>query len=184
MTQDITVIRSNCYTKDDFPYNTIWTNIYDLTISCASGTVYYSVRTLKNEISFERMDSLIETSNPQNLDFSEVDIRIREHFIKTVNPNISQKDFITVLYGPTNVDFLNDKKHFVYSLDITFQLLEELGPFEKVISHEPMSEISRRKISEEHHLFEIDEKWLVTVVVKNGLFNPYAFILNISKIEQ
>ena len=153
---------------------------YDLTISSSEGTVSYTVRIFKNDLVFLRVDSIIPCSKYEYIQFNSLDVRIREDFIKTVNPEISEEELLIRLYGKEISDFLLDANHFIYSFDITAQVLNKIGTFSNVIHKMTKQEnIQNPSLLEEHRIFEIDDKWRITISIKNGILHKQASILNI-----
>ena len=180
MTPNISVVKSNIISSHKSRHKSDWIQQYDLTISCNNVTVFYIVRTLKDEMIFLRVDKILPSSNKRNISFDSLDVRIREDFYRTVYPSISEEDLLCKLHGPEIAKFLIDKKHFVYSKEITLELMNHIGKFKKVVFlKDKTDKIEASDNHEEHRAYLIDDTWFITLVVKDGLISKKAYILDI-----
>lgn len=180
MNDGITVVRSNFISDRQRFWSDYFNPIkYDLTISCPEGTLYYTVCKIENELIFFQVERISRSTLKRSIQFDSLEIEIREDFLKSIYPSISENDLLTRLYGTKIAEFLVNKTHFVYSFKITAKILEELGEYETVTSTETSHSLNT---SEENKVFEIDGKWSVTISIKDGIYSKQVAITELKEI--
>lgn len=183
MKHDIKVTRS-CFTPSIKHWHTRRTpSQYDLRICSSAGTQTYTVRTFDDDLVFLRVENIRPSYKQETIPFDALDVRIREDFIKAVNPSISEDELLTLLYDETTANFINDEKHFIYSFDITAQVFDKIGAFSHVVPKGVNHKKSKTPgLVEERRIFEIDGRWLITISIKEGILFEQACVLDISSV--
>ena len=179
MNDVITVVRSNFISDRQRFWNDFFNPIkYDLTISCPEGTIYYTVCKIENELIFFQVEKIRQNTIKRSIQFDSLELEIRKDFLKSIYPSISEDDLLKKLYGTKIAEFLIDKTHFVYSFEITAQLLAELGEYKTVISADTSPSLKENKV------FEIDGKWSVTISIKDGIHSKQVAIVAIKELKE
>lgn len=163
-----------------------WENGYDASLSIGSTTVYYSIRKSGNETFCCEIEP-VKLHPPKEINFYELDEEVRRKFFYFLNPKGTRQEANLFVYGPVegtnrNRDIEWAEKHLVYSLDITLQLMRDLGtPVEIVSLIDSISTFNIHRDRQDLYKYLVDNSWIVNILVVQYSFGELAKILSIEE---
>lgn len=142
----------------------MWTTGYDVCIEEEGGKKYFYRLRCYEYATVERI-SPVELENPEELEWMRLHEAIRLHHFYDINPSGTEQEMNLCVYGEEEGEKINARNewaetHRIYSRDITLDVLDELGQFEKV-------KFLKSESGRDIYAYLIDDKWLVSVITRN-----------------